>query len=247
MAGGTHIHQQFMRMAIAMAKRGVGRTGPNPSVGCVIVKDGHVLARSVTADGGRPHAETIALQQAGKLADGADVYVTLEPCSHEGQTPPCVEALIKARVSRVIIASIDPNPQVDGQGAQTLRDAGIEVITGCLASDTGAIYTSFFRKIRGGLPTVTLKMGVTLDGKIASSSGSSQWITNEAARNYAHLLRYRHDAVMVGIETVLHDDPSLTCRLAGLEQYSPIRIVMDSKLRTPESSDIVRTANEVPT
>ena len=208
-----------MRAALALARRGLGNTWPNPTVGCVVVRDGRVIGRAVTAPGGRPHAEPLALAMAGTAARGATVYVTLEPCCHHGRTPPCTEALIAAGVARVVIASPDPDPRVNGQGIARLRAAGIVVDAGLLAAEAEDVNAGFFHRVRHGRPLVTLKLASTLDGRIATRTGESRWITGEPARRMAHALRGRHDAVMVGVGTVLADDPDLTCRIPG---YKPV-------------------------
>ena len=233
---------RWMDAALALARRGVGATAPNPSVGCVITRGGVVLGRGVTAAGGRPHAETQALLQAGAAARGADVYVTLEPCAHHGQTPPCCDALIKAGVARVCVAIEDTDPRTAGRGAAALRAAGIVVHLGLGAAEAADINAGFLRRAETGLPFVTLKMAATLDGRIATGGGESRWITGAAARARTHLLRARHDAVMIGVGTALADDPMLDVRLAGLETRRPARVVADSRLQTPLTSRLARTA-----
>lgn len=230
-----------MRSAIALARRGVGRTAPNPSVGCVIVRDGVVLSRARTNDLGRPHAEFLALEALENNAEGATLYVTLEPCTHHGVTPPCVDAIIKAKVSRVVIGAMDVNPQVSGKSVGILEEAGIEVTSGVLNEECKAINEGFFSTIEKGRPFVTLKTACTLDGKIALKNGESQWITGEVARKHAHFLRSKHDAVMVGVGTVLKDNPMLTTRLDGLD-HNAVRIVLDSKLQTPPDSILMKSA-----
>jgi diaminohydroxyphosphoribosylaminopyrimidine deaminase / 5-amino-6-(5-phosphoribosylamino)uracil reductase len=221
-----------MRHAVVLAARGVGRTGRVPSVGCVIVApDGRVIARARTDESGRPHAEAAALAQAGNAARGATVYVTLEPCAHVGKTGgPCADAVIAAAVARVVIACVDPDPRTDGQGIAKLKAAGIAVN---MVGDAADTLDGFFTHIRHGRPHVALKIAQSLDGKTASASGHSQWITNEQSRRFGHLLRARSDAILVGVNTALADDPMLTVRLPGLEQYSPVRVVLDSTLRLP--------------
>jgi diaminohydroxyphosphoribosylaminopyrimidine deaminase/5-amino-6-(5-phosphoribosylamino)uracil reductase len=236
-----------MRSALALARRGVGNTWPNPSVGCVVVKDGRVVARAVTAPGGRPHAESAALDLAGKAVSGSTVFVTLEPCCHWGRTPPCTDALISAGVARVVIATRDPDPRVDGAGIARLRAAGIEVQEGVLLEEADEVAAGFRTRIRQGRPLVTLKLASTLDGRIATRAGESRWITGRAARRAAHALRGRHDAVMVGVGTVMADDPALTCRLPGYRPNRLVRVVADSHLRTPLSATLVATAAETPT
>ena len=237
----------FMRTALALARRGLGRVWPNPAVGCVIVRDGAVIGRGWTQPGGRPHAETEALAQAGAAARGATAYVSLEPCSHHAKTPPCAEALVAARVARVVGALEDPDPRVAGRGFAALEAAGIAVTRGLLADEAAVLNAGFLMRISAGRPLVTLKAASTLDGRIASHSGASRWITGEPARARAHLLRAQHDAVLVGSRTALADDPELTCRLAGMAARSPVRIVADGHLRLPLTSRLVHTARQTPT
>ncbi len=236
-----------MRAALALARRGLGTTWPNPSVGCVVVREGRVVGRGLTQPGGRPHAETQALAMAGEAARGADAYVTLEPCNHTGQTPPCTEALIAAGVARVIVAGTDPDSRVDGAGIARLRQAGIEVVTGVLAAEADAMQAGFLHRVRHGRPLVTLKLATTLDGRIATRGGESQWITGPAAREAAHALRGRHDAVLVGVGTVAADNPSLTCRIPGFRTRPVVRLVVDSHLRTSLTARLVATAATDPT
>jgi len=236
-----------MRSALALAQRGLGNTWPNPAVGCVIVKDGRVVGRAVTAPGGRPHAEPAALDAAGPAARGGTAYVTLEPCCHWGRTPPCADALIASGVTRVVVATRDPDPRVDGAGIARLRAAGIEVQEGVLRDEADELAAGFGSRVRQGRPLVTLKLASTLDGRIATHIGESQWITGAAARRAAHALRGRHDAVLVGVGTVLTDDPALTCRLPGYRPNPVVRVVADSHLRTPLTATLVATAFEHPT
>jgi len=236
----------MMRAALALARRSLGRTWPNPAVGCVIVKDGNVVGRGRTRDGGRPHAEVDALSQAGAAAKGATVYVTLEPCSHVGKSPPCAAALIKAGVAKVVSALEDPNPQVNGQGHARLKAAGIAVEVGEEAKEAAEINAGFLLRIGQGRPLFHLKLATSIDGHIATASGDSKWITGEAARADGHRLRSIHDAVLVGIGTAAADDPDLTCRLPGVAAHSPIRIVLDSKARLSPSSRLATTTRKVP-
>ena len=237
-----------MHHALALAERALGTTAPNPAVGCVIVApDGRVVGRGWTGQGGRPHAETLALAQAGAAARGATAYVTLEPCSHQGQTPPCASALIAAGVARVVAAVTDPDPRVKGAGFATLRAAGTEVVTGIGANEAAEQNAGFFMRVNQGRPLVTLKIAQSLDGKTATATGESKWITGEAARAYGHLLRARHDAILIGIGTALADDPELTCRLPGLEDRSPLRVVLDTRLKLTEWSKLAQSAAETPT
>lgn len=236
-----------MRNALTLARRGLGQVWPNPAVGCVLVRDGDVVGRGWTQPGGRPHAETEALSRAGKQASGATAYVTLEPCSHHGKTPPCAQSLIDAAISRAVIASTDPDPRVDGRGVKMLADAGISVDVGLCAEEATRLNAGFICRQRKKRPYVTLKCASTIDGRIATRSGDSQWITGDAARSAAHLMRARHDAVLIGSITALQDNPALTCRLPGLESRSPVRVVLDGRLQLPLSHDLVRTAQDVPT
>ena len=233
-----------MRAALAMARRGLGATWPNPSVGCVLVRDGRVVARAVTAPGGRPHAEAAALQKAGESARGATAYVTLEPCSHHGQTPPCADALIEAGVIRVVVGCGDPDRRVAGAGLARLRAAGVEVVAGVLEREAEALQAGFLTRVRLGRPLLTLKLASTLDGRIATSAGESQWITGPEARRLGHALRARHDAVLVGVGTVQADDPALTCRIPGYRKNPDLRVVLDSHLRTPLTANVVAKASE---
>jgi diaminohydroxyphosphoribosylaminopyrimidine deaminase/5-amino-6-(5-phosphoribosylamino)uracil reductase len=236
-----------MRAALALARRGLGTTWPNPSVGCVIVRDNRVVGRGRTAAGGRPHAEPIALGMAGDQAKGATAYVTLEPCCHWGRSPPCTDALIAAGIFRIVVAASDPDPRVNGQGLLQLQAAGIEVETGVLQTEALETLIGFNHRITLGRPMVTLKLASTLDGRIATRTGESQWITDTPARRLAHAMRGRHDAVMVGVGTVLADDPDLTCRIAGFRPTPNVRVIADSHLRTSLTSQLLITAKDVPT
>ena len=235
-----------MRAALALARRGLGTTWPNPSVGCVLTRDGRVVGRGYTGSGGTPHAESTALSIAGKAARGATAYVTLEPCCHWGRTPPCADALIQAGVVRVVIATFDPDKRVDRRGAARLRDAGIVVEQGLLEQEATEDLAGFFMRVAQRRPLVTLKLATTLDGKIATGTGESQWITGPEARRMAHILRGRHDAVLVGIGTVVADDPELSCRISGYRELAVTRVVVDSHLRTSPVSKVVKTAREAP-
>jgi diaminohydroxyphosphoribosylaminopyrimidine deaminase/5-amino-6-(5-phosphoribosylamino)uracil reductase len=241
------IDADHMRAALALARRNLGQTWPNPSVGCILVKNGRVIARAATAPGGRPHAEAAALLEAGEAARGATAYVTLEPCSHHGRTPPCADALIAAGIARVVIAAPDPDPRVDGAGTARLRKAGISVTQDLCRAEADHLQHGFLTRIRHGRPMVTLKLATTLDGRLATASGESQWITGPAARRMAHALRGSHDATLCGVGTVLADDPALTCRIPGLRRTPDLRIVLDSHLRTPLLSHLVATADQAPT
>jgi diaminohydroxyphosphoribosylaminopyrimidine deaminase/5-amino-6-(5-phosphoribosylamino)uracil reductase len=224
----------------------LGNAWPNPAVGCVLVKDGRVIGRGWTQPGGRPHAETEALRRAGDAARGATAYVTLEPCSHHGRTPPCCEALAGAGITRVVMAMRDPDPRVNGRGLAMLRGAGIVVEEGLLEAEARALNAGFFRRIEAGMPLVTLKLASTLDGRIATATGESRWITGEAARREVHALRARHDAILVGSGTVLADDPDLTCRIPGMERVPMLRVVADARLRTPPTARLVQGAQLAP-
>jgi diaminohydroxyphosphoribosylaminopyrimidine deaminase / 5-amino-6-(5-phosphoribosylamino)uracil reductase len=249
--GGSSASQRFdqnaMRAALALARRGLGTVWPNPAVGCVIVNRGKVVGRGWTQPGGRPHGETEALRRAGLAARGATAYVSLEPCCHWGQTPPCVDALIAAGVGRVVVALEDPDPRVAGEGLCQLRAAGLAVETGLGAEEAAEINAGFFSRLRLGRPLVTLKLATSLDGRIATRHGESQWITGPPARERAHALRAVHDAIMVGSGTVLADDPQLTCRLPGLGHRSPVRVVIDRRLRIPPAMRLIADAREVMT
>jgi diaminohydroxyphosphoribosylaminopyrimidine deaminase/5-amino-6-(5-phosphoribosylamino)uracil reductase len=232
-----------MRHALHLAGRALGRAAPNPAVGCVIVsRDGRVVGRGWTQPGGRPHAETVALAQAGSLAHGSTAYVTLEPCAHHGQTPPCADALIAAGIARSVCAVSDPDVRVNGRGFARLESAGVSVAKGVLEADARALNAGFFHARLRKKPLLALKIAQSADGFVADQSGNSRWITSGTARQHGHLLRARHEVILTGIGTVLADDPLLTCRLPGLEQRSPVRAVVDSSLRLPPSSQLARTA-----
>jgi diaminohydroxyphosphoribosylaminopyrimidine deaminase/5-amino-6-(5-phosphoribosylamino)uracil reductase len=236
-----------MRAALTLARRGLGTVWPNPAVGCVILNDGRVVGRGWTQPGGRPHGETEALRRAGEAARGAVAHVSLEPCCHWGQTPPCVDALIAAGVRRVVVALEDPDPRVAGQGLRRLRAAGLDVDVGLCAEEAAELNAGFLSRLRLGRPLVTFKLATSLDGRIAIASGESQWITGPPARERAHALRASHDAIMVGTGTVVADDPQLTCRLPGLGHRSPVRVVIDRHLRIPWAARIIADAHRVPT
>ena len=236
----------MMRAALALARRSLGRVWPNPAVGCVIVRDGVVLGRGRTQDGGRPHAETDAIASAGGSIKGATVYVTLEPCSHFGKTPPCVDALIEAGVARVVSALEDPDPRVKGAGHAKLRTAGIVVEAGVLGAEATELNAGFLMRVREGRPLFHLKTATSLDGRIATISGESKWITGEAARADGQHLRATHDAILIGSATAAADDPELTCRLPGLAAHSPLRIVLDSKARLSPTSKLAKSARDTP-
>ena len=236
----------FMTMALTLAERGLGQVAPNPSVGCVIVADGVVVGRGHTQAGGRPHAETVALAHAGDKARGATAYVTLEPCAHHGKTGPCAEALVASGITKVVAAVSDPDPRVAGRGFAMLEKAGIEVVEGVCMARALYLNQGFFLKVNEERPLVTLKIASSADGRTASKSGHSKWITGSGARERGHLLRATHDAIMIGSATAIVDDPTLTCRLPGLEARSPVRIIADGRLRLPLTSKLVRDARKVP-
>jgi diaminohydroxyphosphoribosylaminopyrimidine deaminase/5-amino-6-(5-phosphoribosylamino)uracil reductase len=237
---------RFMQLALALGRRGLGRTWPNPAVGAVLVKDGVVVGRGWTQPGGRPHAETEALKRAGKEAKGATLYVTLEPCSHHGKTPPCADAIIRAGVARVVSALEDVNPDVAGQGYAKLRERGIVVDAGLGADEATRAHAGHSRRMREGRPQVLLKLAASSDGKAGLPGRKPVAITGEAARQRVHQMRAEADAILVGIGTVLSDDPHLTCRLPGMFDRSPVRVILDAKLRIPLSTAIVGTARDVP-
>lgn len=236
----------YMERALELAAMARGRTSPNPLVGAVVVRDGEIVGEGYHQKAGTPHAEIHALRQAGEKAKNAVLYVTLEPCCHYGRTPPCTDAIIRAGIKKVVVATKDPNPLVAGKGIQALKDAGIEVSLGMLEAKARGLNEAYFKYIVERRPFVTLKAAMTLDGKIATSNGDSRWITGAEARACVHRLRAENDAIMVGIGTVLADDPLLTVRLPG-EDKKPLRLVVDSGLRIPLTSRLVRTAREVPT
>ncbi len=236
-----------MRLALREAEKGLGRTSPNPAVGAVLVKDGRVVARGHHARAGTPHAEVVALRAARERARGADLYTTLEPCDHWGKTPPCSLAIIECGVRRVFVGSRDPNPMVNGRGLARLRRAGVEVVTDVLREACDALDAHWFRFIETGRPFVTLKAAVTLDGKIATASGHSRWVTGPAARAEAHRLRDRVDAVLVGAGTARADDPLLTTRLRGRRGHDPVRVVLDTNGTLPRSLRLFRVESAAPT
>lgn len=235
----------YMKMALTLARRGLGNVAPNPAVGCVLVSNGYVIGRGWTAEGGRPHAETVALNQA-RNAKGATAYVTLEPCAHYGKTPPCAEALVKASVSRVVIATTDPDPRVNGGGVKILEQAGIDVQVGLLKAEADFVNQGFFNRILKKRPLITVKIASSKDGKIAANKDTQTWVTGADARRRGHLYRANHDAIMVGIGTVLVDNPTLDCRIHGLESASPIRIVLDTHLKIDVNSKLCQSAKNIP-
>ncbi len=239
------MEEKYMRRALKLAAKGRGRTSPNPMVGCVIVKDGRIIGEGYHKKYGGPHAERNALAACSEDTSGADMYVTLEPCCHFGKTPPCADAVIESGIKRVFIGSLDPNPKVGGGGAERLRQNGVEVIVGVFEKECLDLNKIFMRYITSGEPYVMLKYAMTADGKIAAASGKSKWITGEKAREDTHRDRNAYSAILVGVNTVIADDPELTCRAEG--GTNPMRIVCDSALMTPLSSKLVSTAKEIPT
>ncbi len=243
-------HEDFMDIALRLGRRGLGNTWPNPSVGCVIVAQGAygpaIIARGWTAPGGRPHAETQALARAGDLVKGARLYVTLEPCSHHGKTSPCSEAIIKAGIGHVVCALKDPDSRVAGRGFAQLRAAGIRVDVGIGAKTARRDLGGYLMRMNENRPFVRLKLAVSKNYKIAAEGGKQIWLTGDEVRSQVHMMRARHDAIMVGAGTVRADDPDLTCRLPGLEKFSPVRVVVDSLLGIASDSNLCRTAKQVP-
>lgn len=234
-----------MALALSLGRRGLGRVWPNPAVGCVIVRDDRIVGRGWTQAGGRPHAETVALAQAGDLARGATAYVSLEPCSHHGKTPPCADALIAAGVTCVVMALEDPDPRVSGAGRARLEQAGIEVITGVMAAEAEDAHRGFLIHRRTGRPMVTLKLATSFDGRIATATGESQWITGPEARRQVHMWRATHDAVLVGGGTARADNPTLTARGLGVG-HQPVRVVAARSLDIPQDGRLAETAGQVP-
>ncbi len=238
---------RYMRLALSLGRRGLGNTFPNPAVGAVIVKDGVIVGRGWTQPGGRPHAEVEALRQAKKLAKGATLYVTLEPCSHTGQSPPCADAAIKAGIARVVSAIEDPNPEVAGQGHARLRDKGIAVDVGLCAEEATHAHAGHIARIGKSRPYVTLKLAVSKDGKAGLADRKQVTITGTEAQQRVFQMRAQNDAILVGIGTVMADNSQLTSRLPGLFERSPIRVVLDAQLRLPMSVTVVSTAHDTPT
>lgn len=237
--------EDYMRRALELAKRGEGYTSPNPMVGCVVVKDGRIISEGWHERYGEYHAERNALLRCKEDPTGADLYVTLEPCCHYGKTPPCTEIIIEKKIGRVFVGSMDSNPLVAGKGVQILRDAGIYVETGILGDACRRLNGVFYHYMETGMPFCVMKYAMTLDGKIACVTGDSKWVTGEAAREHVHLLRKRYKGILVGIGTVLADDPMLNCRIE--QGVDPVRIVCDSSLRIPETAQLVKTAKDIPT
>jgi diaminohydroxyphosphoribosylaminopyrimidine deaminase/5-amino-6-(5-phosphoribosylamino)uracil reductase len=238
---------RFMRLALDLGRRGLGSTAPNPAVGAVVVKDGVIVGRGWTQAGGRPHAEVEALKRAKRAAHGATLYVTLEPCSHQGQTPPCADAVIKAGVARVVSAMEDPNPEVGGQGHARLREKKITVDVGLLGEEARRVHAGHVARVTRGRPRVLVKLAVSADGKAALAGRKTVQITGEEARERVFMMRAQNDAVLVGIGTVLADNSQLTSRLPGMTERSPVRVVLDAKLRTPLSLSVISTVRDHPT
>ncbi|MCI2106142.1 MAG: bifunctional diaminohydroxyphosphoribosylaminopyrimidine deaminase/5-amino-6-(5-phosphoribosylamino)uracil reductase RibD [Intestinimonas sp.] len=238
-------HEDYMRMAISQAEKGCGWTNPNPMVGAVIVKDGRVISRDYHHRCGEYHAERNAILNCPESTEGATLYVTLEPCCHYGRTPPCTQIILKSGITTVVVGAEDPNPLVAGKGIALLRQAGLAVITGVLEAECRKLNRVFFHYVRTHTPYVVMKYAITADGKIATRTGASRWITGKAARRHVQMSRNRYSAIMVGVGTVLADDPRLTCRLPG--GRNPVRVVCDTNLRTPLTANVVTTAEEIPT
>jgi len=233
---------RFMRVAVDLSRRALGVTAENPPVGAIIVSKDRIVGRGVTQSGGRPHAEPVAIREAGPASVGATLYVTLEPCSHTGKSPPCADAVIAAGISRVVIACGDPDPRVSGRGIASLRDAGIQVDVDCEVTRAACVLDGFFSRIKRGRPMVSLKLATSLDGKIALSNGDSKWITGTQARSHGHLLRAQHDAILVGSGTALSDQPALTCRINGVKSRNPKRVFLDRRGRL-QASDVADWAD----
>ncbi|MGD8502972.1 MAG: bifunctional diaminohydroxyphosphoribosylaminopyrimidine deaminase/5-amino-6-(5-phosphoribosylamino)uracil reductase RibD [Syntrophobacterales bacterium] len=239
--------EQFMRSALRLAARGVGYTSPNPMVGAVVVKRGRVVGKGYHRKAGTPHAEIHALQDAGARAVGATLYVTLEPCNHQGRTPPCTEAILRSGVDRVVVGCNDPNPRVSGGGVDLLKSRGVRVEVGVLGEKCTRLNEAFIKHVTTGLPMVVAKVAASLDGKIASHRGDSRWISNERSRRFVHRLRHAADAILVGVGTVIADNPGLTTRLPGRKWKNPLRIILDTHLRIPLDSLVVEQTDEAPT
>jgi diaminohydroxyphosphoribosylaminopyrimidine deaminase/5-amino-6-(5-phosphoribosylamino)uracil reductase len=248
-----HTDQKFISYALNLAKKNLGTTSPNPVVGCVITKNNEIISTGVTARDGRPHAEKIAIDKVlshkngSQLLQNSSLYVTLEPCSHFGKTAPCADLIIQNRISRVVIASKDPDSRVNGDGIKKLRDAGIEVVVGIMEKESQELNKGFFKAKKTGLPYVTLKLATSLDGKIATKNFDSKWITSEKARHFSHHLRATNDAIMVGSNTARKDNPMLDCRISGLEEYSPKRVIVAGNINFDEELKIFQTAKNIPT
>lgn len=235
----------YMKMALALAEKGRGYTSPNPMVGAVIVKNGNIIGRGYHQAAGKPHAEVNAITDAKGETIGATIYVTLEPCNHYGRTPPCTRAIIGAKIKRVVVAMTDPNPGVAGGGCDFLRNNGVDVVTGVCEAEAQKLNAFFIKYVRTGMPYVILKCAATLDGKIATETGDSKWITGTAARRHAHRIRHAVDGILVGVDTIRADDPNLTTRLEDVNGKNPLRIVLDSRLTIPENARIIKE-NQAP-
>lgn len=238
-------YEDYMKRALELAETAMGHTSPNPMVGCVVVKDGRIVAEGCHERYGEFHAERNALTKCREDVEGADLYVTLEPCCHQGKTPPCTDIIIEKKIGRVFVGAMDPNPKVAGNGIRLLREKGIQVETGILEKECLELNEIFFYYIRTGMPFVAMKYAMTLDGKIAAYTGDSKWVTGEDARKHVHELRNKYSAIMAGVDTVLADDPMLNCRIPG--GTDPVRIICDTHLRIPEESQIVISASEIRT
>ena len=243
----TKEDERFMRRALRLAARGIGHTSPNPVVGALVVKGGQVVGEGYHRQAGSPHAEIHALDNAGDQAKSATLYVTLEPCNHQGRTPPCTEVIVRSGVGRVVVGCTDPNPRVAGGGAEYLRRRGIKVDVGILEEDCLRLNEPFIKHVTTGLPLVIAKMAASLDGKIATHLGDSHWISNERSRQFVHNLRHAVDAILVGVGTVVADNPQLTARLSSRKGKNPLRIILDTHLRTPVDSLVVCQTKETPT
>ncbi|WP_088415325.1 bifunctional diaminohydroxyphosphoribosylaminopyrimidine deaminase/5-amino-6-(5-phosphoribosylamino)uracil reductase RibD [Wolbachia endosymbiont of Wuchereria bancrofti] len=241
------IDNHFMSIALKLAEKTLGNVAPNPAVGCVIVKDGVVVGEGHTGIGGRPHAEVAALQSAKGSTHGATMYVTLEPCCHYGVTEPCIIEIIRSGIKKVVIAAIDPDKRVSGGGVKALEEAGIAVKQGIMQEEAEKLNIGFFTTRKLHRPFIACKIATTLDGKIATFKGDSKWITSGSTRNWVHELRAKYDAIMIGSNTLINDDPLLTCRLPGLENRSPIRLIIDSQEKLKEKHNVVKTADKVTT
>ncbi len=248
MNASNRLDQDFMRAALSLARRGLGNTAPNPTVGCILVKNGMVVGRGWTQPGGRPHAEAMALEQAGAAASGATAYVTLEPCAHQGVTPPCAEALVAANIKRCVVALEDPDERVAGKGLKILKQAGINIEKNVLKKEAWRTNLGFLKRITEHRPEFTLKLATDRDGHIPprGAEGEAKWITSSEARRRGHLLRAQHDAVIFGIGTVLDDDPKYTCRLAGCHENSTVRVLLDTRLRIPQDSKLLKSLADAP-
>lgn len=237
----------WMQLAIKEARKGLGRTSPNPCVGAVVVKNNRLIATGFHAKAGTPHAEVHALRAAGAKARGATIYVTLEPCNHTGKTPPCTQAILAAGIKRVVVGMLDPNPLVAGGGCQTLGAQGVEITQGVLVEECRSLNRPFSKHITTGLPWVIMKAGMSLDGRLALASGQCSWITNEQSRRQVHRLRDRVDAILIGSETALCDDPALTTRVTGRRGRDPLRVILDTALRLPPTAKMLQQASSAPT